>query len=79
MVQSAQINLCVGVCGTYVVHDFNGTERTIGLHCVPPTCVVHHGAQGRLDDTCMFGVRHFTMQFVPTYMYTLVVHNVALY
>ena len=28
----------VWVCGTYVVHHFNGAE----LHCAPPTCVVDH-------------------------------------
>ncbi len=34
--------LSVWVCETYVVHHFLGT----GLHCAPPICVVHHGAQG---------------------------------
>ncbi len=38
------ITLClsVWVCGSYVVHHLNGT----GLRCAPPTCVVHHSAQG---------------------------------
>ncbi len=71
------ICLSVLVCGTYVVHHFNGTELrlrfkndlfsvncarntqvphgyivaratlcTIDLCCAPPTCIVHHGAQG---------------------------------
>ncbi len=31
-------NLSKKVCGTYVVHHFNGTE----LCCTPLTCVVHH-------------------------------------
>ena len=44
------VSVCVSVCicGTYVVHHFDGTE----LRCAPLTCVVHHqpalchGAQG---------------------------------
>ena len=35
-------SLAVWLCGTYVVHHFNGTE----LCCAPSTCVVHHDAQG---------------------------------
>ena len=30
-------NVCVGVCGLYIVYWFNGT----GLCCVPLTCIVH--------------------------------------
>ena len=31
-------SMCVWVCETFVVHHLNGT----GLHCAPPTCIVHH-------------------------------------
>ncbi len=34
--------LCEWVCDSYVVHRLNST----GLRCAPPTCVLHHGAQG---------------------------------
>ncbi len=37
--------VCVWVCETYVVLHLNGT----GLHCAPPTCVVHHGIYTHTD------------------------------
>ena len=37
------VNLSDWVCESYVVHHLVGT----GLDYAPPTCIVHHGAQGR--------------------------------
>ena len=36
------IHLLLWVCETYVGHYLNGT----GLHCAPPTCVVHNMTNG---------------------------------
>ena len=53
------------VCGTYVVHHFNGLE----LPCAPSTCIVHHRpalcTMVHRGDLLLYNIH-------------LVVHNIAL-
>ncbi len=52
-----------------------------GLCCAPPTCVVHHGAQGEpMSMTLLLNIHaNQGSQRSSVLTYTSVVHNVALY
>ena len=58
------------VCGSYVVHHYNGT----GPCFAPPACGGHHGAQGKPMSLRRWGQsQHFTF-FVASQNYTYIVN-----
>ena len=54
----------IWVYETYILHHLNGktTLCTTDLHCAPPTCIVHHGAQGRTKSVSF--IVHKTILYV---------------